>query len=347
MTSADLRRRFLSFFASRGHTVVPSDALIPSGDPTVLFTSAGMNQFKDFFLGKRTDLSRAASCQKCLRTGDLDRVGRSPSHHSFFEMLGNFSFGDYFKPEAIQWGWEFLTGTTDYAGKRAIQDPAQALGLSGRQLWVSIYEEDQEAFDLWRALGLPAERIKRFGQADNFWPANAPTEGPNGPCGPCSEIYFDPDGTVAGPTSVEVWNLVFTQNDRHPAGSLKPLPKPNIDTGMGLERLVRVLQGVPTDYETDLFAPIIEAIRALPRGRKAKAAQAQIAERALADHARAIVFLILDGVHPSTEGRGYVLRMLIRRAHRFGRARLDVQSGRDGFVHTLYDAAVAANPKHK
>ena len=340
MTSAELRRRFLSFFASRGHTVVPSDALIPSGDPTVLFTSAGMNQFKEYFLGKRTDLSRAATCQKCLRTGDLENVGKSASHHSFFEMLGNFSFGDYFKREAIGWGWEFLTGTTDYAGSPSTHAEL-CVGLDPKQLWVSIYEEDQEAFDLWRALGLPAERIKRFGQADNFWPANAPTEGPNGPCGPCSEIYFDPDGTVAGPKSVEVWNLVFTQYDRQPDGSLKPLPKPNIDTGMGLERLTRVLQGVPTDYETDLFAPIVEAIRALPRGRKAKTQQAQIAERALADHARAIVFLILDGVHPSNEGRGYVLRMLIRRAHRFGRARLDVQSGRDGFVHRLYDAVEA------
>src|SRR3989338_2147888 len=255
LQSRELRHRFLTFFERRGHTVVPSDGLVPAGDPTVLFTSAGMGQFKDYFLGRRTDLTRAASCQKCLRTGDLDNVGRTPSHHSFFEMLGNFSFGDYFKAEAIQWAWEFLTGTTDYAGAPS-QDPALCIGLPKEKMWVSIYEEDEEAFSLWRQLGVPIARIKRFGQKDNFWPSNAPTEGPNGPCGPCSEIYFDPDGAVAGPKSVEVWNLVFTQFDRQPDGSLKPLPKPNIDTGMGLERLTRVVQGAATDYETDLFAPI-------------------------------------------------------------------------------------------
>jgi alanyl-tRNA synthetase len=282
-----------------------------------------MNQFKDYFLGKRTDLSRAASCQKCLRTADLDQVGKTASHHSFFEMLGNFSFGDYFKAEAIEWAWEFLTGT---------------IALPASKLWVSVYEEDAQALELWRKLGIPEARIKRFGQADNFWPANAPTLGPNGPCGPCSEIYYDAEGQVAGPNSVEVWNLVFTQFDRQSDGTLAPLARPCIDTGMGLERLARVVQGVPTDYETDLFAPVIQAIRDLPRGRKAKADQAHVAERALADHARAIVFLILDGVRPSNEGRGYVLRMLIRRAHRLGRARLDVQSGRNGFVHALYDA---------
>ena len=204
MTSHELRERFLSFFEAKGHTRVPSDGLIPSGDPTVLFTSAGMNQFKDCFLGKRTDLTRAASSQKCLRTGDLENVGRTPSHHSFFEMLGNFSFGDYFKRDAIQWGWEFLTGTLDYEGTRKSDVPDTCLRLKAANLWVSIYEEDEEAFTLWRTLGVPAERIKRFGQKDNFWPANAPTEGPNGPCGPCSEIYHDVEGKVAGPKSVEV-----------------------------------------------------------------------------------------------------------------------------------------------
>ncbi|MBI4004196.1 MAG: alanine--tRNA ligase [Candidatus Omnitrophica bacterium] len=340
MTSAELRQRFLDFFKANGHTIRESDSLIPSGDPTVLFTSAGMNQFKDSFLGRRTDLTRAVSCQKCLRTGDLEQVGKSASHHSFFEMLGNFSFGDYFKREAIGWGWEFLTGTTDDAGT-ASRHPTLCVGLDSKKLWVSIYEEDREAFDLWRALGLPAERIKRFGQAENFWPANAPKEGPNGPCGPCSEIYYDADGQVAGPKSVEVWNLVFTQYNRQSDGTLTPLARPCIDTGMGLERLARVVQGVETDYETDLFAPIMAAVRALPRGKKAKAGQAGFAERALADHARAVVFLVLDGVHPSNEGRGYVLRMLIRRAHRLGRARLDVQSEREGFVHALYDAVEA------
>ena len=309
MQSSELRQRFLSFFAARGHTIKDSDGLIPSGDPTVLFTSAGMNQFKDYFLGKRTDLQRAASCQKCLRTGDLDRVGKTASHHSFFEMLGNFSFGDYFKAEAIQWGWEFLTAE---------------LGLPATHLWVSVYEQDDEAEALWRKL-VPKERIVRFGQADNFWPANAPTHGPNGPCGPCSELYFDPEGKVQGPRSVEVWNLVFTQFDRQSDGTLKPLPKPNIDTGMGLERLTSVVQGVPTDYETDLFAPILKAISALPRRHTGQETQTLFAQRAVADHLRAMVFLLAEGLLPSNESRGYVLRMLIRRAHRLGRVGLGLE----------------------
>ena len=311
MNSAELREQFLKFFEARNHVRVPSDSLIPSGDPTVLFTSAGMNQFKDRFLGKRTDLARAASCQKCLRTGDLEHVGKTASHHSFFEMLGNFSFGDYFKAEAIQWAWEFLTGTLDFK-------PAN--------LWVSVYEEDDEARQLWRKIGVPDSRIKALGQKDNFWPANAPTQGPNGPCGPCSEVYFDSDGKVQGPNSVEVWNLVFTQYDRQPDGRLAPLPKPNIDTGMGLERLTRVVQGVATDYETDLFVPLMRAIGKLPRGTKAKAAHAAFAERAIADHLRAIVFLLAEGLVPSNESRGYILRMLIRRAHRFGRVALDLKT---------------------
>ncbi|MDP3722519.1 MAG: alanine--tRNA ligase [Candidatus Omnitrophota bacterium] len=319
MRSHELRDRFLKFFEQRGHAIVPSDSLIPSGDPTVLFTSAGMNQFKDCFLGKRTDLTRAASCQKCLRTGDLDNVGKTPSHHSFFEMLGNFSFGDYFKAEAIQWAWEFLTGTLDFDGTTRSTTPNLCLNLKAERLWVSVYEEDDEARRLWRALGVPEERIRPFGASENFWPANAPTQGPNGPCGPCSEIYYDPDGTVAGPRSVEVWNLVFTQFDRQSDGTLKPLPKPNIDTGMGLERLARVIQGKDTDYETDLFDLIINAIRQWPRhsNAKAKTDQMGVAERIIADHLRAIVFLVADGVRPSNESRGYVLRMLIRRASRF------------------------------
>ncbi len=322
--SAELRKRFRGFFDARGHTWKASDSLVPGGDPTVLFTSAGMNQFKEYFLGKRTDLTRAASCQKCLRTGDLDRVGRTPGHHSFFEMLGNFSFGDYFKAEAIAWAWEFLTGTTDYAGAPSPDRDRLCLALPAARLWVSVYEEDEEAFRLWRRLGLPEERIRRFGQAENFWPANAPTEGPNGPCGPCSEIYYDADERVEGPRSVEVWNLVFTQYDRQPDGALKPLPKPNIDTGMGLERLATVMQEVATDYETDLFAPIIAAIRKLGRGEKAKPDRVVFAERVIADHIRAIVFLIAEGLRPSNESRGYVLRMLIRRAHRFGRVDLNL-----------------------
>ncbi len=323
MQSAQLRERFLSFFESHGHTRKESDGLIPSGDPTVLFTSAGMNQFKDYFLGKRTDLTRAVSCQKCLRTGDLDKVGKTASHHSFFEMLGNFSFGDYFKKEAIGWAWEFLTGTVNYAGAPSDRKD-RCLSLLKEKLWVSIYEKDEEAYQLWRKLGMPDARLKRFGPADNFWPANAPTEGPNGPCGPCSEIYYDPDGKVQGPQSVEVWNLVFTQFDRQPDGTLKPLPKPNIDTGMGLERLTRVEQEVSTDYETDLFLPIIETIRSFPRVRKRETKEQIFAERAIADHVRAIVFLVTEGVIPSNESRGYVLRALVRRAYRLGVAALDI-----------------------
>ena len=315
MQSAELRERFLKFFEDNGHARKPSDGLIPSGDPTVLFTSAGMNQFKDYFRGRRTDLKRAASCQTCLRTGDLERVGTTPSHHSFFEMLGNFSFGDYFKEDAIRWAWEFLTGTLDYAGRPSPRRDRLCLSLPAAKLWVSIYEDDEEAFRLWRALGVPAERIRRFGQADNFWPANAPTEGPNGPCGPCSEIYFDPDGQVQGPKSVEVWNLVFTQYDRQPDGSLKPLPKPNIDTGMGLERLTRVIQGAETDYETDLFAPLIQLLDQRGKGKSVSLAQAEVVEhqRASADHVRAVVLLMSEGVLPSNEKQGYVLRMLVRR----------------------------------
>ncbi len=343
MTSAEIRQRFLDFFKARGHTIRASDSLIPSGDPTVLLTSAGMNQFKDYFLGKRTDLTRAASCQKGLRAGDLERVGKTASHHSFFEMLGNFSFGDYFKAEAIGWAWEFLTGTLDYAGKPSPDREKLCLELPKEKLWVSVYEDDEEAYTLWRKLGMPAERIKRFGQADNFWPANAPKDGPNGPCGPCSEIYYDADGAVAGPKSVEVWNLVFTQFDRQLDGSLKPLPKPNIDTGMGLERLVRVLQGVETDYETDLFRPIMAAIDQLPKGRKEKTDQAVFAKRAIADHLRAIVFLIADGVLPSNESRGYVLRMLIRRSHRFGRVVLGIEpKGSPAFLASLIPSVMAS-----
>ena len=316
MQSAELRERFLSFFAARDHTIVESDPLIPSGDPTVLFTSAGMNQFKDYFVGTRTDLRRAASCQKCLRTGDLEKVGETASHHSFFEMLGNFSFGDYFKHEAIQWAWEFLTGTVDYAGTPSPDQKRLCLTLPAKRLWVSVYEEDDDAFQLWRQLGMPAERIKRFGQTENFWPANTPTQGPNGPCGPCSEIYYDPKGEVRPKESVEVWNLVFTQYDRQPDGSLTPLSKPSIDTGMGLERLAAVVQGTASDYETDLFTPIMTAVRELSHGKKIKTSPVEFAERAIADHIRAIVFLIADEVLPSNESRGYVLRMLIRRAIR-------------------------------
>lgn len=330
LTTAQLRDRFLRFFEAKQHPVRPSDLLTPANDPTVLFTSAGMNQFKEYFLGRRKDLQRAASVQKCLRTGDMENVGKTPSHHSFFEMLGNFSFGDYFKAEAILWAWEFLTGTLDYEGTQPSQNPELCLSLPPQKLWVSVYEEDDEAAELWVKLGVPKDRIVRFGQKDNFWPANAPSEGPNGPCGPCSEIYFDSDGKVDSPKSVEVWNLVFTQYDRQEDGSLNPLPRKNIDTGMGLERLATVVQGVSSDYETDGFVPLVKAVRDLDRGSKTKKDREWFALHAVADHIRAITFLIADGVLPTNEGRGYVLRMLIRRAYRLGRSVLDIQPNDDG-----------------
>ena len=351
MQSHELRARFLKFFEGKGHTIRDSDALIPSGDPTVLFTSAGMNQFKPYFLGQRTDIKRAASSQKCLRTGDLDAIGDA-SHHSFFEMLGNFSFGDYFKREAIGWAWEFLTGE---------------LKLPKDRLWVSVFQDDDEAAKLWTQ-HVPKERIRRFGEAANFWPANAPSQGPNGPCGPCSEMYFDAAGQVEGKGSLEVWNLVFTQFDRQSDGSLKPLPKQNIDTGMGLERLARVIQGTPSDYETDLFIPIMNAVRGLthaPIKRSVGMAEEDLekARRAVADHMRGIVFLLADGVMPSNDGRGYILRMLIRRAFRYGTLRLGIvkefmgqRSGpflwtlvdtvREAMVHSPYVADLTSRKEH-
>ena len=315
MKTDELRSKYLSFFASKGHPVVSSDSLVPKDDPTVLFTSAGMNQFKDYFLGKRKDMKRATSCQKCLRTGDLDNVGKTPSHHSFFEMLGNFSFGDYFKEEAIVWAWEFLT---------------KELGMKEEDLWVSVYKDDDEAYGIWRdKIKVPARKIMRFGAKDNFWPANAPEEGPNGPCGPCSEIYFD-RGEKYGcgkadckpgccRRHVEVWNLVFTQFNRVGLNKLEPLPNKNIDTGMGLERLASVMQEAATNFETDIFKPIIDEISQLieePEKKNfAKNDKEGISHRnAIADHVRASVFCISDGVLPANTGRGYVLKTLIRRS---------------------------------
>ena len=300
----DLRKAFLDFFKSKGHTVVSSDSLVPQNDPSLLFTGAGMNQFKDYFLGVKKDIKRATTSQKCLRTGDLDEVGRTPFHHSFFEMLGNFSFGDYFKKEAIEWAWEFLT---------------QTLQLPKERLRVTVHEKDQEAFDIWHSvIGLPEDWITKCGDKTNFWPANAPKLGPNGPCGPCSEIYFDQNPSIAG-TPVddsgkyaEIWNLVFTQFNRQEGGKLVPLAAKNIDTGMGLERLACIMQGKASNFEIDLFDGIYKAIfRAL------KISENNAEKKPLyciADHLRAVVFAISDGVIPSNEGRGYVIRKLIRRA---------------------------------
>ncbi|MDD5573929.1 MAG: alanine--tRNA ligase [Candidatus Omnitrophica bacterium] len=289
LSTDQLRKSYLDFFVSKGHKLFKSDSLVPANDPSVLFTSAGMNQFKDRFLGKVRDVKRATSCQKCFRTGDLEQVGQTPFHHTFFEMLGNFSFGDYFKVEAIQWAWEFVTDVMEI-------DPAR--------LWVSVYDDDAEALKIWhKTMGLPPEKIRKFGQKDNFWPSSAITDGPNGPCGPCSEIYYEKEGG----DSVEVWNLVFTQYNRADGGVLEPLPNKNIDTGMGLERMSSVLQGVDSNFKIDCFVPIVEAVRK----------SVDISEErilcTIADHARAVAFCICDGVLPSNDGRGYVVRKLIRR----------------------------------
>ncbi|MBI3316235.1 MAG: alanine--tRNA ligase [Candidatus Omnitrophica bacterium] len=293
MRTDDLRQRYLDFFKSKHHRIFGSDSLVPSGDPSVLFTSAGMNQFKPYFLGLKKDVTRATSCQKCLRTADLDRVGKTATHHSFFEMLGNFSFGDYFKEEAIGWGWEFVT---------------RELGLAKDKLWVSVYEEDDEAFEIWKKkIGVPEARIVRMGAKDNFWPSNAKLEGPNGPCGPCSEIYV---GREPG-KGVEIWNLVFTQFDRQSDGTLKDLPQRNIDTGMGLERTAAVLQGVENNFDIDIFQGIRKELRRL----LVKKDRFEIAhENAVMDHMRAVSFAIADGALPSNDGRGYVIRKLIRLA---------------------------------
>ncbi|MFH0986307.1 MAG: alanine--tRNA ligase [Candidatus Omnitrophota bacterium] len=300
----DLRKAYLEFFKSKSHTVLASDSLVPQNDPSLLFTGAGMNQFKEYFLGVKKDLKRATTSQKCLRTGDLDEVGRTPFHHSFFEMLGNFSFGDYFKKEAITWAWEFLTET---------------LSIPKERLRITVHEQDLEAFDIWhKVIGLPKEWIYLCGDKSNFWPANAPKDGPNGPCGPCSEIYFDQNPTIQGTPIddsgkfAEIWNLVFTQYDRQDGDKLVPLANKNIDTGMGLERLACVLQGKASNFEIDIFQPMHNAILEALGIEREKAPTKNL--YTIADHLRAAVFSIADGVVPSNEGRGYVIRKLVRRA---------------------------------
>jgi len=310
VTANEIRAIFLEFFASKAHTIVPSDSLVPTDDPSLLFTGAGMNQFKDKFLGRNVTYRRAATCQKCLRTGDLDNVGKTSGHHTFFEMLGNFSFGDYFKRDAILWAWEFFT---------------KALKIDPDKLWVSVYSNDLEAYGIWKdTVKIPRNRIVILGEKDNFWPSEAPTKGPNGPCGPCSEIFYDygAGGGCKKPGCnpacdcgrfIEVWNLVFTQFDRQPDGELKPLPNKNIDTGMGLERIASVMQGVKTNFETDIFAPIVDAIEKI-RDKRTEGREQKAKVNAIADHIRAVTMIIADGVMPSNEERGYVVRKLIRRA---------------------------------
>jgi len=316
MTGNDIRQQFLSYFADKGHTVVDSSALVPHDDPTLLFTNAGMVQFKRLFTGEeKRDYSRAATCQRCVRAGgkhnDLDNVGYTARHHTFFEMLGNFSFGDYFKQDAIQYGWDFLT---------------KVLGLSPEKLWVSVFEDDDEAYRLWEKIeDLPKGRIMRLGAKDNFW-----AMGDTGPCGPCSEIHIDqgsevgcgrPDCAVGCDCDrfLEVWNLVFMQFERSEDGAMTPLPKPSIDTGMGLERIAAVIQGKHSNYESDLFIPIIDTIAGVAGTRYGTNDRADTAMRVIADHCRATAFLVADGVLPANEGRGYVLRRIMRRAIRFGR----------------------------
>ncbi|HOE82396.1 MAG TPA: alanine--tRNA ligase [Myxococcota bacterium] len=309
MKSADIRRRFLDFFASKGHRVVASHSLLPPADPTLLFVNAGMVQFKDVFTGHR-DLGyvRAASSQKCLRVSgkhnDLDEVGRTPRHHTFFEMLGNFSFGDYFKADACAWAWELLT---------------EGYGLDPNDLWITVHPEDDEARRIWiDQVGVAADRI--IDDPSNFW-----SMGDTGPCGPCSEIHIDRGPSFKGTSMhdqgdrfMELWNLVFMQYDRDAAGKLTPLPAPSIDTGMGLERIASVLQGVRTNYDTDLFMPLINKTAEIAGVEFGKDLETDTALRVIADHARATAFLICDGVYPENEGRGYVLRRLMRRALRFG-----------------------------
>ncbi len=314
-TGSEIRQAYLDFFASKEHKVVPSSSLVPEKDPTLLLANAGMNQFKPYFLGTVPfphGKPYAASCQKCFRTADLERVGFTARHHTFFEMLGNFSFGGYFKKEAIEWAWEFVT---------------RVLSIDPSRLHLSVFENDEEAIRLWKdATGFPQERIKRLGEESNFW-----TMGPTGPCGPCSEIYVDLGASVGcgKPTCgvececgrfLEIWNLVFTQFDRQENGTLKPLPKPNIDTGMGLERVASVMQGVTSNYDCDLLQPLVKAVAAL-RGIDPAVQDRKIRPslNVISDHLRATAFLVADGVLPSNEGRGYVLRRILRRAIRHGK----------------------------
>jgi len=307
MNADTLREKFLKYFKSRKHKIVESDSLVPKEDPTVLFTPAGMNQFKREFLGFDSGFRRAATAQRCLRTDDLDKVGKTPCHHTFFEMLGNFSFGDYFKKEAIEYAWEFLTAE---------------LKIPEDKLWISVYKEDAEAYAAWKGkIKIPAHKIVKLGDKENFWPAEAKEKGPDGPCGPCSEIFFDfGKDTGCGRLScspgcgcarfVEIWNLVFTQFNRKGTGQLRPLPHKNIDTGMGLERLTAVIEGKANNFQSSLFKPLVDEIRSSAK----KNADSLQDIYAITDHIRAIVFSIFDGILPSNEGRGYVVRKIIRKS---------------------------------
>ncbi|HEU5230874.1 MAG TPA: alanine--tRNA ligase [Ktedonobacteraceae bacterium] len=314
MKSGDIRQTFLDYFVRRGHTLVPSSSLVPTNDPTLLFSNAGMVQFKDVFLGReQRPYARACSSQKCLRVSgkhnDIESVGASPRHHTFFEMLGNFSFADYFKRDAMRYAWELLT---------------QEFKLPSERLWITIHHDDDEAARLWEEVGVERQRILRFGDKENFW-----SMGETGPCGPSSEIHYYQGAEMASQRHEgvnsddddywEVWNLVFVQYNRDEQGVLTPLSRPSIDTGMGLERLTAILQGVKSDYETDLFVPLLHKLMELT-GQTSEYYQQHLATyNAIVDHSRAVAFLIADGVQPGNGGRNYVLRRLIRRASYFGR----------------------------
>jgi len=331
MSSDDIRSSFLEFFKRKGHVILPSASLIPD-DPQLMFTVAGMVPFKAIFWGKVEPVfKRVATVQKCLRTVDIDQVGRTPRHHTFFEMLGNFSFGDYFKREAIEFAWEYVTNV---------------LKVPEDKLWVTIYEEDQDAYEIWKhVIGIPERKIIRMGKEDNFWgPA-----GPTGPCGPDSEIFYDTgiteycdqnpeecDPSCGCGRFVEIWNLVFTEYYQDEDGKLHPLPRKNIDTGAGLERITAMMQNVSSNFETDLFKPIVDRIQEITGVRYGDSDESDISIRVIADHIRAIVFLISDGVFPSNEGRGYVLRRIIRRAGRHGW----LLGMREPFLKDLVDSVV-------
>ena len=331
MTGNETRRKFLEYFHQRGHRIVKSSSLVPADDPTLLFTNAGMNQFKDVFLGRETrDYLRATTSQKCVRAGgkhnDFENVGKTARHHTFFEMLGNFSFGDYFKSQAIPLAWELVTGI---------------YGLKPEHLWITVFQDDDEAHRIWnREVGVGSDRIFRLGEKDNFW-----AMGDTGPCGPCSEIHFDqgPAGSEAGHSQcsfpcecgrfVEIWNLVFMEFDRQSSGQLVPLPKPSVDTGMGLERMTAVLQGKHSNYDTDLLEPLTQYAAEISGRNYGSHKAGDVSMRVIADHARATAFLVSDGVVPSNDGRGYVLRKIMRRAIRHGRL-IGIE---DEFLHRMAD----------
>jgi alanyl-tRNA synthetase len=334
MKTDEIREKYLAFFESKGCTRRPSDVLVPRWDPSVLFTPAGMNQFKDHFLGKcKLEFTKATTCQKCLRTGDIDNVGRTAFHHTFFEMLGNFSFGDYFKRDAIHWAWEFLT-------------TKKWMGIPPERLTISVYLDDDEAYNIWHdEVKLPADRIQRMGEDDNFWPAGAPSKGPDGVCGPCSEIFYH----VPGGGEVEIWNLVFTQFNRvgNPPNNLRPLPSKNIDTGMGLERMAATMQGVDTNFHIDILRPLVEAAGEVCGQKYDPQSDNGRRLRRIADHIRACTFAVHEEVAPSAKKQGYVIKRLLRRAVLDGHQMGVKQAFLHQLVGTVADAMKQPYPELK